>query len=183
MSYANAVPACNVSVSSSSPSGSAKVLMAALSALLMAAALLFSGRAAADPAAANRVMQVIAVDRQVLDMNIQLAKQMARTGDLNAARSAFLSAQMHATMLNMDLVRLHQENQDSLDRGLYRDRAALERAIQHGRVAEMNMQVVSMDLQLLVQQPGSVQFQARLDLDMVMFNTEMTQLERAMRDA
>lgn len=183
MSYGIAIPSRNTQSPKPASILSAKNMLAMLGALLLATSLLFSGRASADPAVANQVMQVIRLDRQVFDMHLQIARQHATNGNVNAARTAFISAHMKAIILNLDLVRLREANQDSLDRGLYRDRAALERAIQFGQQATLQSQIVAMDLQLLTQDPLSLSLRARLDMDLVMLDMNMTQLEQAMRDA
>ncbi|MGH8080679.1 MAG: hypothetical protein ACREP7_08895 [Lysobacter sp.] len=151
--------------------------------MLLAVGLSFSDRAAADPVTAGKMMQVIVLDRQALDIHLQFAKRQARNGDMAGARAGFISAQMQATLLNLDLARMHRENQVSLDRGRYRDRAALLRAVQHGRVASLNIQVAAMDVQALVQTPASVPKLAQLNLDIDLFNQEMDRLEQAMREA
>jgi len=154
-----------------------------LSAALLAAVLSFSGKAAADPAVASQIMQLMRQDRQVLDVYIQLARQQAASGNIAAAKNSYLSAQVQAIRLNMDFVRLVKENRDSLDRGLYRDRAALERATNYAQLAGNDTQLLSIDLQMLAQQPTSPEFQTRLQVDLITFNAHLNQLEQAMSQA
>lgn len=161
----------------------ARALLMFLSAALLAALLSFSGKAAADPAVASQIMQIMRQDRQLLDLHIQMARQQASAGNIAGAKSSYLSAQIQAIKLNMDFVRLVQENRDSLDRGLYRDRIALERAISYAQVVSTDTQFLQIDLQLLAQQPASPDFQVRLQIDLITFSAHVTSLEQAMNQA
>ncbi|MGO1073117.1 hypothetical protein [Lysobacter sp. CA199] len=183
MSYAITVSDPGIQSPAFMPGRSAKALLAGLVALLLASTLLFSGRASADPVVANQILQAIRQDRQVLDLYIQLAKQHASSGNIAAARSTYLSANMEALKLSARLRNLQQQNLDSLNRGLYRDRAALERAIQFGQSANVDIKVLALDLQMLTQTPTSLQFQTQLQIDTIKFNMNMDRLEQAMRDA
>ncbi|MGH8082941.1 MAG: hypothetical protein ACREP7_20350, partial [Lysobacter sp.] len=163
-----------------SPDAARRVL-AGLSALLLVVAMLFSGRAAADPVVAGQLMQTIGADRQVLDLQLQTARQQTLNQDYVGARTTFLAANIQAMKIGTDLARLQQENQDSLDRGLYRNRIMLERAIRYVQVSSTNLQAVAMDLQQLAQVPYASQ--SRLDVDSTLFRISMTQVEQAMANA
>ncbi|QQP96056.1 hypothetical protein [Lysobacter enzymogenes] len=166
-----------------SPLPRARALLAFLAAALFAAMLSFSGAAAADPAVASQIMQIARQDRQLMDLHIQIARQQASMGNIVGAKNSYTSAQIQAIKLNMDFVRLVAEHRDSLDRGLYRNRAALERAINYAQLANADAQMLSLDLQQLVQLPTSPQLQTRLQIDLITFSTHLTQLEQAMSEA
>lgn len=166
-----------------SPLPRARALLAFLAAALFAAMLSFSGAAAADPAVASQIMQIMRQDRQLMDLHLQIARQQSNGGDIAGARNSYISAQIQAIQLNVDFVRLVRENRDSLDRGLYRDRSALERALNYAQMLSTDAQLLSLDLQLLSQQPTSPQLQTRLQIDLITLSARVNQLEQAMSQA
>jgi len=156
---------------------------ARLRALLVAALLTFSAGAVADPVIANQILQVVRYDRQMLDMDLQIAKVYVQNNNIAQARVYYTRAQMDATVLSVELAKLQQQNLDSLNRGLYGNLAAMERAVAQGQKARLQSQYIEMDLAILSQLPTSMDYRIKLDMDLLMFNMTMQQLEQAMSEA
>ncbi|MBX9402103.1 methionine biosynthesis protein MetW [Lysobacter sp. BMK333-48F3] len=154
-----------------------------LRALLVAALLSFSVGAIADPVIANQILQAVRYDRQILDMDLQIARSFVQNGNIAQARLYYTRAQMDATMLSVQLAKLQQQNLDSLNRGLYSNRAAMELAVSKGQMSRLQSQYIEMDLAILSQLPTSMEHRVKLDMDLFVFNMTMMQLEQAMRDA
>ncbi|SDY68992.1 hypothetical protein SAMN04487939_10516 [Lysobacter sp. yr284] len=112
---------------------------AGLRAVCLCAWLLFAGVAAADPVVALQAVQQLESDHSAMYQRMQVAYGAHRRGDDARARQALMGAADYAVRLSGGLAELRTANQDTLDRGLYRDRVALERALADIAIAEQRL--------------------------------------------
>lgn len=123
--------------------------------LLGAILALVAGTASAEPQQARFELDVSRQQYQIMDINFQVGRALANTGNAGGARSSFIQAQVSAALFGIRVVRLQQQNQDSLQRGLYANRAALEQAIACNAVLRVQAQILQVNLSVLAQQPLS----------------------------
>lgn len=113
--------------------------LAGLRSACLCAWLLFAGIAAADPVEALQVVQQLENDHGSMYQRMQVAYDAHRRGDDARARLALRDVAAYAMRLSSGLADLRAANQDTLDRGLYRDRVALERALADIGIAEQRL--------------------------------------------
>ena len=116
---------------------------------------LVAGAASAEPQLARSELDAARQQYQLTDINFQVGRAIANTGNANAAQSSFTQAQISAYVFGLRVTRLQQQNQDSLQRGLYVNRTALEQAIACNAALRVQAQVLQVNLSILAQQPLS----------------------------
>ncbi len=116
---------------------------------------LVAGTASAEPQLARSELDAARLQYQLIDINFQVGRALANTGNANAAKSSFTQAQISAYVFGLRVTRLQLQNQDSLQRGLYVNRAALEQAIVCNAVLRVQAQTLQVYLSILAQQPLS----------------------------
>ncbi len=136
---------------------------------------LTSMTAAADPQLAMAELQRVRAQYAAMETDFQLGKAYASVGNANAARSQFERARIDAVLFGLYATQLQQQNQDSLQRGLYDDRAALERAIVCNGTLRVQASVLQVQMAVLVQQPLSQAQIASVDAQMVLTKIQLQQ--------
>lgn len=136
---------------------------------------LTSMTAVADPQLASAELQRVRAQYATMDVDFRFGKAYASIGNANAARSQFIRARTDAVLFGLYATRLQQQNQDSLQRGLYDDRAALERAIACNSTLRVQGSILDVQMAVLVQQPLSQAQIASVDAQMVMTNIRLQQ--------
>ncbi|WP_226469681.1 hypothetical protein [Luteimonas panaciterrae] len=162
------------------PTRKCRGFRAGAKAVLLAAAMLCSQAASADPAIAGQILQLAKLDYQQFDMYYQQGKLYAQIGQVQNAQQYFLSARLQATMISMDLLNLRAENVDTLHEGQCNDCNKQEIAIQYNSVASLNATVLDTYMSMLVQSPTSQQLLVQAEMKRIELNMSMLQLEQAM---
>lgn len=112
------------------------VRSAGVRAVVAAAALAFASAAPADPAVADALLQQAGDTHQFAVSALGAGATMQQQGQTQAARIQYEETYHIAAALHGELDELNAANQDTLARGLYQDRAALESAIALGATAQ-----------------------------------------------
>ncbi|MFZ5638839.1 MAG: hypothetical protein ACOY82_19890 [Pseudomonadota bacterium] len=139
--------------------------------------------AAADPQFAMAELQRVRAQYATLELDFQFGKAFASVGNAASARSQFERARIDAALFGAYATRLQQQNQDSLQRGLYDDRAALERAIVCNSVLRAQASVLQVQMAFLVQQPLSQAQIASTDVQMAVTKVRLQQCIREQQAA
>ncbi|SDY68908.1 hypothetical protein SAMN04487939_10514 [Lysobacter sp. yr284] len=112
------------------------VRSAGVRAVVAAAALAFATAAPADPAAADALLQQAGDTHQLAVSALRAGAASQQQGQTEMAKEHYHQSYQIVAALYGTLDELDAANQDTLARGLYRDRAALERAIALGATAQ-----------------------------------------------
>ncbi|MBT2747118.1 MULTISPECIES: hypothetical protein [unclassified Lysobacter] len=143
--------------------------------LLLSLLMMFSSGVLADPTAASQSLSMAKQRFEVVKLDHQIAKLQLQQGNTNAARTSFIMEQIEAAGLTANLMRLLNDNQDTFDRGLYRDGNSQQRAITFTSIAKQHCQVLETQLMVLSMQPTS-------QIDLIMAEMSMTQLTQDLRN-
>lgn len=138
--------------------------------LLMASLLMaFSLGVCAEPTAATQVLAVAKQNFAQVKQQHMIAKLQLQAGQASSAQVSFTLARAQAAQMNSNLIRLSNENQDTLQRGLYRNRVSQEQAVQTNGVVNNTAQSLQSRLLVLSVQPNS-------QLDLILADQALTQL-------
>ena len=143
--------------------------------LLGAVLALVAGTASAEPQQARLELDAARQQCQIMDINFQVGRARANTGNASAAQSSFIQAQMSAVLFGIRVAVVQTQNQDSLQRGLYANRAALEQAIACNAALSVQAQILRLNLSILAQQPLS---QSQISATYVRFFYTSIQLQQ-----
>jgi hypothetical protein len=158
----------------------AKQSRSMLGAMLLIFTLFFGPQAQAEPAAASQTLLVAKLDFQLLQVYFQSGRAAAASGNAAQARSLFTAAYSSSILLGIDVARLQQQNQDTLNRGLFLNRDAQQLAVQLSAVLSVQTQVLSAQLALLSQSPLSQNAQLSAYASIFQVSITLLQLEQAM---
>lgn len=146
-------------------------------ALLVLLALLGSQTASADPAQANLALQFADIQYQTLKLQFQTGRQLALSGQVNAARPYFQSAHFQAVMLNVDLQQLLLENMDSLQNGQCNDCNLQQLAVTYSQLAGADATVLQYQLAQLSLTPSSQALISQVHIQTIMLDLDLQQAE------
>ncbi|MGO4262442.1 hypothetical protein [Lysobacter sp. TAB13] len=156
------------------------VAFGALRTLLLSLLMLVSHGVWAEPAAATQDLALAKQNFTLLKQNYQIAKTQLQLGQPTAATVSFSMARAQAVQMSSNLTATLFENQDSLQRGLYRDGVSQQRAVQHNDVAKSQSQLLQTKLLILSLQPTSQIDLILADQTIARLTSELLQLEQAM---
>lgn len=153
---------------------------AALRAAALSLLMLFAHGASADPAAAEQRLDVTKQNFLALKQNYTIAKMHLQAGQTNPAAVSFTLAKVQAQQMTANLVMLRNDNQHTLDNGLYLNGAAQQQAVNYSDVAKSLAQQLQTRLMILSIQPTSQVDLVLADQSLSQLTLKMTQLEQAM---
>ncbi len=137
-----------------------------------------AGTASAEPQQARLALDAARQQYQIADINFQVGRSLANAGNAGAAQSYFIQSQASVILFGVRVTQLQQQNQDSLQRGLYANRAALEQAIACNATLRVQAQILQANLSVLVQQPLS---QAQIFQTYVQFLITLSRVQQCVQ--
>lgn len=153
---------------------------AALRAVALTLLMLFAHGASADPAAADQRLAIAKQSFASLKQNYTIAKMQLQMGQGTPAAVSFTLAKTQAQLMSSHLVMLRNDNQHTLDNGLYLNGAAQQQAVNYSDVARSLTLQLQTRLMILSIQPTSQLDLVLADQSLTQLTLKMTQLEQAM---
>jgi hypothetical protein len=148
--------------------------------LLLSLLMLVGHSAWADPVLAEGELEMAKNNHAHIIALHEVAKAQLQAGQPNGAAFGFSAAQVKARVMSARLARVLAQNVDTLQRGLYTDAAAQQRAIDHNEAARQLATALEGHFATLVMQPTSQTELALTDAALAQLALHMTQLEQAM---
>ncbi|ATE72959.1 hypothetical protein [Lysobacter capsici] len=152
----------------------------ALRMLLLSLLMLLAHGAWADPVVAVHELETAKGNHAQIIALHEVAKAQLQAGQANGAAFGFSAAQVKARLMSARLAKVLGQNVDTLQRGLYTDAAAQQRAIDHNEAARQLASALEGHFATLVVQPTSQTELALTDAALAQLALHMTQLEQAM---
>lgn len=153
---------------------------AALRAVALTLLMLFAHGASADPAAADQRLAITKQNFTALKQSYTIAKMQLQMGQPTPAGVSFTLAKAQAQQMVANLVTLRNDNQHTLDNGLYLNGAAQQQAVNYTDVAKSLAQQLQTRLMILSIQPTSQLDLVLADQSLTQLTLKMTQLGQAM---
>lgn len=139
-----------------------------------------TGMAQANPNLASYYLSQAKVTYQVTKANYQLGRSYARAGQANTARNLYMSAYSNSISMSIQAAQLRAQNQDTLATGQYHNAQYQQLAVSYSAQLEVQVQLLSAYLSLLVQNPLSASPRANVEATMLQIDITLLQLEQAM---
>lgn len=153
---------------------------AALRAIALSLLMLFALGAGADPVAADLRLMVVKQNFTALKQNYSIAKTQLQMGQTIPASASFALARAQAQEMASNLAILRNDNQHTLDNGLYLNGAAQQQAVSYTEVARSLTQQLQTRLLILSMQPASQVDLVLAEQNLTQLTLKLTQLEQAM---
>ncbi|QQQ00034.1 hypothetical protein [Lysobacter enzymogenes] len=153
---------------------------AAFRAFALTLLMLFVHGAGADPVAADQRLAIVKQNFTALKQNYSIAKMQLQMGQTTPASVSFTLARAQSQQMVSNLAILRNDNQHTLDNGLYLNGAAQQQAVNYTDVAKSLTQQLQTRLLILSMQPASQLDLVLADQSLTQLTLKLTQLEQAM---